>query len=294
MPQRREADANYSVLTSIRSQVGKLSAGEARVAEAILDQPYSAVGWSAQELGEQAGTSAATVVRACRRLGFDGLPELRLALARETGWTRVSTPMSAVEPDAVLQTMLNSTASVVASMGEHIDRESFRRAVAAVAGARRLLLICAGPTQVVCRDALFDLISIGRPAEFIGDSVIQSLAASRLQPGDVALAVGISGENELTIDATRNARDAGATVITMTGFPRSPLAQLGEIRLTIASPTLEVATHGTACLVTMLIVLRGLTASIAQQQTASGDSPFESVIGTPEFTQPSRRYRAHP
>ncbi len=292
MAQRTANGEKYSVLAQIRSQLGTLPAGEARVARAILDQPFAAVAWSAQEIAAQADTSPATAVRACHRLGFDGLPEMRLALARELGWLRLSVDAPAGGPDAAVKSIMDSTSAALATIGEHIDPASFRRAAEAVAGARRLLLVCASPTRVVCLDAMFDLISVGRPVEFIDDSFVQRLAAAKLGPGDVCFAFGVSGANELTLGAARAAKATGATLISMTGFSRSALAELAEITITVAGPDMPIAIHGTACLVAMMLVMRAMTTTVAQLMGDAVDSPLQEVIGTPAFASGVRRPRS--
>lgn len=272
----------FSILATIRSQLNRLPAGEARVAQVILEQPFSAIAWSAQELAEQAETSSPTVVRACRRLGFSGLPELRLALAREVGWSRLAPEVSEDGPESALVTMFTVTLRDVESMGQGIDPGAFAEATEAIAAAGRLLFVCAGPTQVVCRDALIDLVSIGRPAEFVDDAIVQRLLASRLQPDDVCVAVGVSGENELTIGAAEAAVEAGATLITVTGSPRSTLARMGTIKLTLAGAESSPETHTTASLVAMILLFRALSSTLAGDPKNSL-APLSQIIGSSLF-----------
>jgi RpiR family carbohydrate utilization transcriptional regulator len=273
-----DSEVPFSILANIRSQLTRLPAGEARVAQVILEQPYSAIGWSAQELAEQAETSSPTVVRACRRLGFGGLPELRLALAREVGWSRLAPEASGADPGSALASMFSTALRSVESMGQAIDPAAFAEAATAMAGANRLLFVCAGPTQVVCRDALFDLVSIGRPAEFVDDPIVQRLLASRLAPGDVCVAIGVSGENELTIAAAAAAADAGATLITVTSSPRSTLGRMGTVGMTLAGAESSQATHGTAALVSMILLFRALASSLAGDPV-NRLAPLSQIIG---------------
>lgn len=272
----RPADQPYSVLASIAAKVVSMSGREAAVARVVLEQPFAAQEWSAQELAVQAGTSAATVIRACHRMGFSGLPELRTALAREIGWTRLApgVPSRGDADQYEVDNLFVSTARALATFGEHFDAEALSAAVNAVATARRVLFVCVGPTRIVCEYAVFDLLSIGRPAEYIADVAVQKLAASKLGPEDVCFAVGVSGGNEATIGAARAAADAGATVITMTGFARSALAEVGDITLSVSSPDIPSSSHATVCTVAMLLLVRSI-ASAARR--ALGDPADEEL-----------------
>jgi RpiR family carbohydrate utilization transcriptional regulator len=285
------AEEPFSALALIRTQSARLPAGEARVAQAILEEPYAALAWSAQELAERAGTSSATAIRACHRLGFEGLPHLRIALARELGWTRLWSQTPPSGPEGSLKTVFSATADALAAVGGSIDEASFRSAAEALARAERLLLVCAGPTQVVCQDAMFDLISIDRPAEFSADSMLQTLSASKLSARDVCVAVGISGANELTLGAAQAAAKAGATVVAITGFPHSELARLADIKVIVGGPDIPFSVHGTVSLVAMLLTMRAMTMAVADLTGRRDRSPLQETLGTAALPVGSARRR---
>lgn len=282
------ADAPVSVLAAIRSMLDVLPPGEARVAQAVLDQPLDAIGWSAQELADLALTSPPTVVRACRRLGFGGLPELRLALAREVGWTRIPVVEGPDTAGGVRETFTN-TARAVAEVGDQIDPVVFAEAARLMGAARRLLFVCAGPTQVVCRDAVFDLNSIGRVAEFSDDPIMQRVLAAHLTAEDVCVAVGLSGQNELTLQAVEAAKRAGATVVTVGGSPRSAMSALGDVSLHLSAADVAAATHGTAVLISMIVLFRAVTGTIARSQGTSHPAPLSEIFDSALMRRASHR-----
>ena len=51
------------------------------IADYILAHPTCVASTTAAELGEVTGTSSATVVRFCRKLGFSGLVDLKMSMA---------------------------------------------------------------------------------------------------------------------------------------------------------------------------------------------------------------------
>ncbi|KAF0964355.1 MurR/RpiR family transcriptional regulator [Rhodococcus sp. T7] len=68
----------------LRTGLATLGPGEQRVARAVFAEPAAVVELSTAELAAASGTSPATVVRACQRLGFRGFQHLRLELTRVT------------------------------------------------------------------------------------------------------------------------------------------------------------------------------------------------------------------
>ena len=71
------------VIGRIRAARASLRPAEQRVATAVLADPAGAVAATVSSLAERAEVSQATVVRFARALGFDGLPDLRIALTQD-------------------------------------------------------------------------------------------------------------------------------------------------------------------------------------------------------------------
>src|SRR3712207_3398759 len=86
--------ASRHVLTRVRAHLPSLQAADARVAQAILDQPNVVIFKSASEMAELAGTSSATVVRCVQKIGFKGFHDFKLALAQELS----AIPVGSVAP----------------------------------------------------------------------------------------------------------------------------------------------------------------------------------------------------
>ena len=57
----------------------------ARVADFLLRDPRAPLTLSIGELAERAGTSAATVTRFCRMIGYSGYVALRVGIATDVG-----------------------------------------------------------------------------------------------------------------------------------------------------------------------------------------------------------------
>src|SRR5712691_5459986 len=77
-----------SPTAALRLHRPALPDAEARVADAVLAEPRLVTSESVGDLAERAGTSTATIVRLCRRVGFEGFYHFKIALAEEVGLTR--------------------------------------------------------------------------------------------------------------------------------------------------------------------------------------------------------------
>ena len=103
-------------LSALRSQHGGLPEAEARVADAVLADPALVTSESVSDLAARAGSSTATVVRMCRRIGFDGFYRFKIALAHEIGMNRQFGHPSLASTDSatVVQSALVADAQEIA------------------------------------------------------------------------------------------------------------------------------------------------------------------------------------
>ena len=95
---------NDKLKDRIRARAQGLSPSLVRVLEYMDDHRHEVMTMSAMELAAEIGTSDATVVRAVQAVGFQGLKELRQAIATTLGYG---------------QTPVDSIARTVASVKEH-------------------------------------------------------------------------------------------------------------------------------------------------------------------------------
>ena len=76
-PRGGSADAGLGVALRIQAKRPQMSAAMEKIAGLLLESPTAPLHLSITELAEQAGTSAATVTRFCRAIGYAGYVPLR-------------------------------------------------------------------------------------------------------------------------------------------------------------------------------------------------------------------------
>src|SRR5208337_797435 len=74
-------NAEGSCLARVRARIQSGPSAMKKIARFVLKSPFRARNLSIEELAEACGTSAATVYRLCRDLGYEGYKEFQLDLA---------------------------------------------------------------------------------------------------------------------------------------------------------------------------------------------------------------------
>jgi len=208
-------------------------ASERRVLEEVLHQPERVVESTAQEVADRVGVGRSTVVRACQAIGYRGYPQLRVALAAELAHrdAEVDYGSSAL---GRLRADIAALAAALPQVTAVLDEDTVERAVGVLTGSRRLLVLANGLSAPLATDMAMRLTAVGRPADFVADSIGQQIAARGLVPGDGCVVLSGSGASEATLKVARAARQGGAAVVAVTSFRGSPLGELADVELVVA------------------------------------------------------------
>jgi DNA-binding MurR/RpiR family transcriptional regulator len=85
-------------------------------------------------------------------------------------------------------------------------------------------------------DAQQKFMRINKFCTAYADSHLQMTAAANSSSGDVAIGISWSGETIDTIEASKLAKKNGATLIAVTKYGKSHLAEIADINLMLAAP----------------------------------------------------------
>jgi len=221
------------VIAEIAARVGTLVPSELRVAQAVLADPHGVVRKTAAQVGAEAATSATTVVRFARSVGFSGFQDMALALARTAGPPpRVQAPIAAGDSTAdIAHKVASSAAAALAYATETLDTTALHRCATELAEARHILVLGAGMTAPVALDAAYRFAHLRLPAEVVQDEQIQRVRVRALGPGDVCLVIAHGGTYRPLVSLAGDAADRGATVVAITSYRNTPLTDAATISL---------------------------------------------------------------
>lgn len=252
------------VIAGIRAQLPSLQPAERAVANILLQRSGEIVELTSQQVADLAGASRPTVVRTCQSLGFSGYQQLRVLIARDAvAAAPTGTAVDLDGPAAVVARAFTHVGESVSAMTALLNTNDVGRAVAAIGGARRVVVIGNGFSAPLAADAAARMSGIGRPAEVLLDVIGQQVAARQLGDDDVLLAISGSGANRSTLQAVTAARDSGATVVLLTSFTHSPLIAVADITLVVGMPDLSFKEEITVTTrIPQVILLEGLIAAL--------------------------------
>ena len=219
------------ILDSIRSQLPDMFPAERKAAEFILANPEKASQISVTELADLSDSSDATVIRMCKRLGFTGFYQLKLALASELGYIQLMGQQT--KPGGYMdcgETLRLITRNII-SMERNLDQEMLDEVVTRVLESRIVYVIAAGNSIPSAMDFSFRLNRIGIPAvcNVVIENTLNSLALAR--EDDLLFAVSHSGSSKQVIRSIELARSRGMHSVILTHSTKNSAALLADYRI---------------------------------------------------------------
>lgn len=244
---------------------------EQQVAATVLETPEAAAAMSVEELAAACGTSTASVVRMCKKLGYAGYKEFSrmlsndMAIGQHEGM-RYADLQPGATIDAIIGSVIASSIQALENTRNLLEAEEVRRATDAISMARRVDFYGVGTSGTVALDAHNKFLRINKHCLSSADPHIQILSATSLEAGDVAVLISYTGETLDMIELLRQIRKTGATVITITRYGKNTLSTQSDIRLYTASAESMIRSGPMSSRISQLAVIDILYTAVCSQQ----------------------------
>ena len=212
---------------AIRKTMG---AAELRVADFVSSHSDQVIRMSMAELSRKAEVSDPTIMRFCRRLGYEGYQDFKLNLAQNLVPAAPFVSEQITADDciaAVVRKTCRNSLNAIQQVHDDLDPAQIAQAAAALAQASWIGVFATGISDMTSLDAEYKFQRLGlRCAAIIGRKKKRMLA-EQARPGEAVLIFSQSGATRQMVDIAAAARAGGATLVIVTA-QGSPLATYAD------------------------------------------------------------------
>lgn len=276
-------------LQVLQQQQSALPLAQRQVIDVILQDPGAAVLATVEQLAAQAHVSMPTIVRMCRRFGYDSVREFMVALAQTLAVSGSHLHRSVREDDStgdVVSKIVHAAAGAIANLGQKLDAALIDEVAAKMAAATRIDCYSVGAaSSFMAQELQSRLFRLGLTSNAIFDAHQQLVSASTLGKKGVAFVISHVGRMPFTLEAAQFARQQGATVVALTQ-PGTPLAELADHVLAVTVPQDAVMRVGTEAYLAHLVVIEILMVRLAQilgPRVITGMQQYKRLLETHGF-----------
>lgn len=273
-----------------------LSPAMGKIADLVLADPTAMPHLSITEVALRAGSSAATVTRFARVLGYTSYAQFRVGLASDIGhedahesWRadigREFDPQDA--PGDLLRVLLTTHARALEATAALIELDEVRVVAKTIWNCAHLDVYGIGGSAEMAAELQARLYRIGVNAHAWGEVHSGLASAAILPPGSVAVALSNSGRTDETIELLQLAHQSGAFTVAITSDRNSPLAGIADSCIANATPKTHLQPDDLSAKHAQLLVLDLLYLLVAQEDyTATAEKLTASRVAVSSHRRP--------
>jgi len=218
----------------------KCTATEEVIRDYIFDHYLEVLHMTTRELSEKTFTSPTAISRFCKKLGAEGFPQFKLLLVSESQYFQdqliiddvlplkqndtafqIVTKMEKIQTQAILQT------------AKELDFTQVQKLVLLLMETERIHFFGLGINYYIAEEFRYLLGRIGKKValgENKNDRISQLIDAKK---GEVAFVLSHTGKEKEQYEVARLLKEKGVTVVSLTGYPDSPIATLADFHFYI-------------------------------------------------------------
>ena len=214
---------------------------ELKVIDYILEHSEQFEDLTINELAGNSFSSNATIIRICRKLGFEGYRDFKIAYLKE----RESQKYVTNNVDFSLPFYQNaSSASIINSMSSlykesidlinsQLDIKTLDQVVSAILSSKRLFVFAVGDTRITAMNFINKMIKINYYPVLATDHHEELAFCHNMTSEHCALFISYSGHNSTYEDCLKILKGKRCTILSISANERSLIMKAGDYKISI-------------------------------------------------------------
>lgn len=202
------------------------------IKENIEDVVYKPI----SQISKESGIGEATITRFSKKMGYSGLQDFKVTLAREiSGLKNRKIINRSIENDeGVMESarkLFDSNIRILENTFNIIDGNDIEKATDMIINAKKVFFIGIGYSGMTAEDSNYKFSRIGFNCMSLDSSHDMIMMAALMDEDDVVVAISHSGETDEIVKAVSIAKANGARVISVTEDKSSRLRDVSDVSL---------------------------------------------------------------
>lgn len=268
------------VIKKINEKYEKLSKGQKKLADYIIQNYDKAAFLTAAKLGNLVGVSESTVVRFAMNLGYQGYPDFQKTLEemvrnKLNSIQRMEVAYGRISQSEILSTVLQSDAEKIKLTLENMDEMAFETAIDILLNARHIYVLGIRSCMPLANFLSFYLNMLFDNVHLIQTSSASEIFEQMIRIGEKDAIIGISFPrySMRTLKAMEFANNRNAKVITLTDSIHSPMNLYSSCNLIARSDMASIVDS----LVAPLSVINALVVALCMKKQKEVVNTLETL-----------------
>lgn len=228
-----------NLLQDIQLNYNQFTKTEKKIADFVIGNVDQVLFMSITDLAEASGVADASVYRFCRSVGAKGYQDFKMKLSLGVSPDEMSaTEKENTRIDSLeytLDKILQNHVSVLKETRMLIGKDAVRKTLQMMEAAKNIYFFGVGDSMLTAKEARNKFLRICNKVNSIDDPHMQAMTASMAGKDDLIFIISYSGATKDNVYVAEIAKKAGAKVVGITHFIKSPLTGYADVLLVCGS-----------------------------------------------------------
>lgn len=222
-------------IVKIRAAYNQFTKAEKKVADYILQNPREVLFMSITDLADACRVGDTSVFRFCKTMELKGYQEFKMMLSLslheglDSDLDQFAGNISLDDSfQDLAQKVYNTNVNALTETYSLLDSQTFMEAIDYFYESKRVCFYGVGASALTALKATNKFLRIEPKVYCVQDPHMQAMVASTMSPEEVAVIFSYSGATKDTIHVAKIAKNAGAKIVCITRFVKSPLTSYAD------------------------------------------------------------------
>ncbi len=263
------------IFAKLSQIINDLAPSEQKVGKYLLEHSDEAMGLSIEQLADKSTASQAAVTRFCKKMGYKGYRDLSIQLAAQlAAEQKTSAPGEykdisvGDDVNTIIRNVSYHNAKAIEDSLALTDISLVQEAADLLYRAQHIDFYGMGASGIIAQDSMYKFIRINKYCTAYADPHLQITSAANLGKEGVAVAISWSGETKDILEAARQAKESGASVISITRYGETSLEAYSDVHFGLSAPETSIRCGATSSRIAQLNMIDMLFYCIVSQHYA--------------------------
>jgi DNA-binding MurR/RpiR family transcriptional regulator len=210
-------------LDRINSAGAIATKAEKKVIEGILNIPPEEIIYlSISDLAARLEVADATLVRFCKKLGYNGFQDFKLQLSHEIGM------MNSADTDCPTTRVAMQMVDAINDTSHALEYAKCLKIADLIIKSNKICAFGVGKSAIAAMEISNVLARIGIVASYTSDPHLAAMMTGNMKKGDTVILFSVSGSTKDVIDTAHIAKKNGVNIVVITCYDLSPLAKYAD------------------------------------------------------------------
>lgn len=217
-----------NIFTRIAHNRPNLTAAENEIANYIIEYPKEASESTITSLSKKVGVSEASINRFCKKIGFNGFNDFKIAVAQDSYYRKMQDKKRAASSINFSETLAFDYTELITITSDNIDQELLSELAAELTSARNIYILAFSEAHTVAMHMHYQLLMLSISSMVINDMNLLKLITHKCDENDLFFVIAENGNSKELNKLIEQAKQNQPKIYVLTSYEKSNLTRLAS------------------------------------------------------------------